>query len=326
MSRSSDICDKVKYVVFSSTRFIEEMPLLGGESATPVYSASMVRYFLSLKDIFSDWLLRKATEDADLKILSDALKALAFTLQDIITVFGKEWKISDFIQAGSAAMDAKMIDLQEALMKEFPEKANVIEESLSKLVFGESIIDGRVLFNNTKDKVLSSSVTHLNFYGKGLPCVKHRLGVYCHEEDDYALCAVWPWAGLYEAGHSENWQKALIGAALERYPQLEVLILLLHDRDFQEWAGKVGANKVSNDDLNGDKSFKNTKGTVISIPFVVFSHGDVLSQDALKKDTVIDCFNVASSMLKMSQKLYHFKMADMNNMVSKAYDSALEKL
>lgn len=61
--------------------------------------------------------------------------------------------------------------------------------------------------------------------------VSNRLGVYKKEDGEYALCAIYPWSGEFEDNHKELWERLLINVTREFYPNVESLVLMLHDRD-----------------------------------------------------------------------------------------------
>jgi hypothetical protein len=107
-------------------------------------------------------------------------------------------------------------------------KNNYQDPNKGKRCFSESH------YEELKDYELMSEKTYCDKWD-GVK-VKHRLGMYCKEEDEIAVCAIFPWMGDYEDNHDKLWTQMLVGSVLEFYHNVETIILVCHDMDFKLYA------------------------------------------------------------------------------------------
>lgn len=135
------------------------------------------------------------------------------------------------------------------------------------------------------NELMTTSVTHCDKQGA---LWKHRLGWYVKEEEEYAVCAVYPWMGEGAADHNEKWRSLLVNAVTDKFKDVGVkrIILVCHDKDFMGLDGRDGVVSI---DIN-ENGYYADQG--VSIPLVVFMHTNQLITSAFGGDkSVKDIYN-----------------------------------
>lgn len=163
------------------------------------------------------------------------------------------------------------------------------------------------VYNIKKDNDIDANVTHCD-KGDGAK-VKHRLGIYCNEQEDKAVCAIYPWIGERKADHDKKWIAALVGAVVDKYPKIKSLILVCHDKDFDQYDGW---DTIISDDYNQSISdkFKNKVDEIIKIPFAVFQHATASDIPNALKENVTKAYDIIEQYVSGHAKL---KKADSEN-------------
>ena len=197
-------------------------------------------------------------------------------------------------------------------------------------------------YDRFKDWILSGKTTHLNrdlteskgggsFLEEEKARLKHRLGIYHRENNEYAVTAIWPWAEEREKNHDINWRTVAVNAVKELYPKCEEIVLVMHDNDF-EWCQNKGEEK---DKIvfkrrplsNWNKSYEgeitpSEKDPLIS--FIVFQHnnGHVMNPLRKKEHAPKDVWKAIDKYLREVDK--KMSEADENGLIYKMHDSILE--
>lgn len=332
--------NKVRNVVFYSTRLIH--PYFSDKEHL-IPSNSLMDYFSSLqkddntKDEFSCWL------------------------SDLAFWFYYQQKLKDMCGAEDREKLEEILSEVTRTKNEDPHNTKSIEDCLesheneqdlfwkkASTIFIElqSDYDKNVinftpcLFDEYKEKLLSGKKTHLDrdfTESKNAGCnpdegkakLKHRLGIYHREDNEYAVAAVWPWpkGDTLEPNHDENWKAVAVKAIKELYPKCEEIFLVMHDNDFK-WCQKSGIEKnqivfkrrpLSNWDTDTKKDrCPSAEDPLIS--YIVFQHTNehVMGPIKQKEHAPKDVWHAIDKYLRDVIKT--LSEADMNKYIAVAHD------
>lgn len=235
--------DLVKKVVFYSTRQIH--PYFSDKEHL-IPSNSLIKYFSRLqkndntKDEFSCWL-------SDLAFLSYYQQKL----EDMCEEADRE-KLKEILSLVTQAKieDPHNIDSIVSCLESHDDKQDPFWDK-TRTIFGKLQNDYEddtfcfdpSLFDEYKERILSGEWTHLNRdlteskSAGGNPDeenakLKHRLGIYHREDNNYAVAAIWPWADDMEKDHDMNWRRVAVKTIQELYPKCEEIVLVMHAKDF----------------------------------------------------------------------------------------------
>lgn len=328
--------NKVKKVVFYSTRKIH--PYFSDEKHL-TQSNSLIEYFSKLeennekRDEFSIWL-------SDLAFLS----IFKQKLEEIVPDGREDYKeIFNIIAQTKNGNPHDINSISNYLEKhqnsegdEFWKNTSSIFIELLKQYSHNAICFKPCLFEEYGERILSGECTHLNRdlteskrsggnseYDKAK--VKHRLGIYHREKEEYAVAAIWPWAGSFEKEHDENWRKTAINAVKELYPCCEEIILVMHNKDF-DWCQQPGEEKdriVFKCRLWSDLA--KVADTVVPtfISYIIFQHDNGLVMNPLEnRENLPDNIWFAIDRYLRADKI--MRDADKDCLIAKNYDSLVE--
>lgn len=298
--------NRVKKVVFYSTRQIH--PYFSDREHL-FRCDSMIWYFSKLDDEFSHWL-------SDLAFLTEFLHRLEEN--------GKKFEQKDNNDIKKKLEEIRSIVYQSELMDIHKTRVNDLAIFLNKqkksdivnLFWNEAfqeyinLNNASILFepkhyddDKIRNQILSGKVTHLNrdlteiiINGGSSEVidnssrVKHRLGIYHKEEGEYAVAAVWPWpkGDTLEPNHDDNWKKVIVDAIKELYPNIDEIILVIHDWDLEEWKEKDQIvfrkrplSRINESDYYEDGLSSNDD---LCISLIVFQHTNGKVLEPLYKD------------------------------------------
>lgn len=293
--------NNVEKVIFISTRWIPQMSIWkkGQEKEDYakceeylVFSRSMTEYFYGLNDDCSRFL--KSTVETG-NLVTDVINNFLKKIQEMGI---SDYEIIISQNNGRAPQIIKLCDIlkPDFNYKEYTrQRTKIINSNILNESFGEQIkvilpkIDsqnaGEGDINSFDDEeILNRSfqndkkdISHLDI-PIGVKTIKKRVGLYKKEEDNYGLCAIWPWSGEYEkynndTNHDKEWGKTICKSILEFYPNAKEAILILHDRDFQEY------EKTGKDEVIGWNCDDNNK---LHYCLVVFRHNNIDIQNIIQ--------------------------------------------
>lgn len=283
-----------KKVVLFTIRDIEIKPLF--KDVEPKTTDSLISYFLSFSD-FGPWLISNVPSNVqedifDINSFKKTIEEKENEFNNAINELSSLFKDDEDKQFFSslyqelAKSDVNILLQKKALFQESMTDVTLSTES-QKTAYSmiNSILDTIKANQETKPvftidnyyDIRDIALNETNTYcdkGGGEVKVKHRLGMYSKEEDDNAVCAIYPWLGDYEEDHDESWTKMLVGSILAFYPKAETIILVCHDIDYKQFEGR---DFVVSKDINikgADNTYKYTFDKRISIPLVVFQHSN----------------------------------------------------
>ena len=328
----------VKKVVFYSTRQI--IPYFSEDHL--VQCDSMITYFSQLKDELSEWLSTQALLSEYLQIITEigpeSEQNGCKDVQEITNIVS-----SIVVRAKKEDPCGLLDDLtnrvaqynphEDQSTKTFWRVAYDLFVKLNKMYFND---DKRFLpahFEKHKDYVLSGKVTHLNIGSdeqKLEALLKYRLGIYHKEENEYAVAAIWPWAGEMEPNHNENWKNTIANAIREFYPQCDEILLAIHDNDFANLKDNekdailfVGKKVSKMNDQNAESdSASDVNDPRISL--IVFQHTNKnVLKPILKKDNEGGLYSTKEVWEEISRYLKRdsLREADNNDSVAQKHNS-----
>lgn len=333
--------DLVKKVVFYSTRYIH--PYFSDKKHL-IPSNSLINYFSRLqkndntKDEFSLWL-------SDLAFWS-------YFQQKLEDVCGDEdrEKLNEIRSIVTQIKNGNPHDTEliEKCLESHDNEQDLFRENASKLFIelqedddNNAIYFAPCLFDEYRETLLSGETTHLNRdlteskNVEGYPDeedakLKHRLGIYHREDNEYAVAAVWPWpkGDTLEPNHDENWKKAIADAIKELYPNSDEIILVIHDLDLKDWIGKdqivfkrrplshINSNSDFNEDILASSADPCTS-------LIVFRHDNrhVTSPIMKKEHTPKDVWYAIDKYLRDVFKI--LREADTNKCIANAHNNQM---
>lgn len=316
----------ISKAILLTIRGIEGSVLFATE---PVCSKPLFDFFIGLEDELTGWLKEQvipSEEPGDTCSTHPSFDKDAFLTDwkmqrdDLIPLVNGLEK--DFIDYTNAFDSGGFDSLQECLtyLSNLETEGNILYKRLSDFLRNHNItIPSQPqeaqgipefsdnVYNIKKDNDINATVTHCD-KGDGAK-VKHRLGIYCNEQEDKAVCAVYPWIGERKADHDKKWIAALVGAVVDKYPKIKSLILVCHDKDFDQYDGW---DTIISDDYNQSISdkFKNKVDEIIKIPFAVFQHATASDIPNALKENVTKAYDIIEQYVSGHAKL---KKADSEN-------------
>lgn len=292
--------DSVKKVVFYSTRQIHPY-FSDNEHLIP--SNSLINYFSRLQkdDEFSCWL------------------------SDLAFLFYYKQKLEHSCRPEDSEKLTEIRSIVEQTENEDPHNIKSIEDCLESHVneqdlfwknaytifckLQEDYVKDAIsfkpsLYDEYKERILTGKKTHLdrdlteskNAEGntdEEDARLKHRLGIYHKEDNEYAVAAVWPWpkGESLELNHDDNWETAIVGSIKELYPNCDEITLVIHDWDLEEWNDKDKivfykrplSQIINASDNNGELCARNTD---LCTSLIVFQHtnGNVIHPLLINKE------------------------------------------
>ena len=278
--------NNVKKVVFYSTRYIH--PYFSDEEHLKQCNC-LIEYFSGLK---------KSEEEVD--DFSQWLSDLAFLYEYRQKVMGI--KVTALNELLSDLYSEKKGEIQKMRNERLADILTERENENSYWITADNefnaLNDSPIVFEpkhyeEHQDWVLTGTTTHLNRTGEFLEGnkdarLKHRLGIYhkegTDEDKEYAVAAIWPWAGDKEFGHDQNWMAAILKTVCELYPHNEEIVLVIHDGDLERYAKRdkiVYAQKELSEKYD-ELQRQLTVNPIVS--FVVFQHTNDSVLSPLKVD------------------------------------------
>ena len=332
-----DMSNSVTKAVLFTIRDIENRDFFKGVIPNP--SQDLINYFLSREDGLTSWLNDYAhnyhaqkgenTKTSDEPPI-DKYKSISEDIQK---------NADDFEKANGCLFEDKsliekirdaqsLVDLQsiKASFLYVYERDSETERSKWEVIskFISQIPNYNSADNNNQQKTSKFTIedyrristlplnTQDNHCDKEGPLVRHRLGWYHKEDEDdkIAVCAVYPWAGETDVEHNEGWAKALLSTITIKYPSIESILLVCHDRDFSGFSGK--------DEVVTGGLFNKLKKEFSKLNrLIVFQHSNSTIIGALKKNKATDVFNAIENYAKGYNT---FKEADKENKNANAHE------
>lgn len=327
--------NNIKQAVLFTIRDIENREYFKGVSPEP--SQALINYFISLGDDLTSWLNEHAqkkdvVKNADepsidkFKSLSEDIQKNADEFEEAYEetsgnrVYSEERSLVESISNAQDLGELQAIkgsfleaynDFSEAdrskwdaihgFICQIPDvESSEIEDQQNSNVF--SLED----YNKLASTILDSNVTHCD---KEKPQVQHRLGWYHKEEDNTAVCAVYPWLGDIKKENNIRWASALLSTLKDEYPSLEKVLLVCHDRDYSGFSGK-------DEVVTGDLFEELSKVFPLLVGLIVFQHSNSTITGALNKNKACDVFTTIED---YSKGYYTIKKADEENENSEAH-------
>lgn len=334
---SQETDKNVKEAVLFTIRDIENEEFFKGVSPEP--SQALIDYFISLGDDLTSWLIEEAHKKDGINTADepsiDMYKSLSEDIQKNADEFEEAYKkVSgsrvcseelSLVESISNAQDLGKLQLIKenflSVYEDFPAEEQSRWEPIhcfiSQIPDAESLeieyqqnfsvfsLEDYNIFASTS---LNSNVTHCD---KEKPLVQHRLGWYHKEDVTTAVCAVYPWSGEMEEDHNKKWAKALISTLEEKYPSIESIILVCHDKDFSGFSGK---NEVVTGGLFTDLQEESKKLKSL----IVFQHNKSTIIGALKMNKAADIFKTIN---EYSTGYAKIQESDKNKLNAAAHDS-----
>lgn len=334
--------NNIKKVVFYSTRQIH--PYFSDKEHL-ISSNSLINYFSGLhkndgtRDNFSIWLSDLAflsfyqQKLEDLCVEEDSRK-----LNEILSIV-TQTKNKDPHDVDSIVNCLGSHDQEQDL---FWKKAIEIFSKLQDDYENDTISFEPSLFDEYKERILSGGMTHLNrdkteskSAGGNLEDdkakLKHRLGIYHREYEDYAVAAIWPWAEEMEEDHDMKWKTVAVNAIREIFPKCEEIYLVMHDKDFK-WCQKPGEKRdqivFKRRPLSNWN--KDTEGGVLTsaedllISYIVFQHDNEHVMGPIKKSehTPKEVWYAIGNYLREVDKI--LSEADEKGLIAEKHNSSVE--
>ncbi len=330
--------NEIEKVVFYSTRQIH--PFFS-DSKDLSKCDSMIRYFSILKKSeFSIWLSDLAflseywqkleeigEDDKDTRQKLDEIHSIIYPSQNVNPHEIRNKTLSIFLNSHKP-INGQVTDW-------FWDKAYEEYINLNR----SGIIFETKHFEEYKGRLLTVGTTHLNRDLTESNIEKddsdnietnslliHRLGIYHKEEDEYAVVAIWPWAGDMEPDHDKKWKETIMNSIKELYPKSKEIILVIHDNDFAE---------LNDDEKDKIISKKEHMSSCINpivvdnfdplVSLIVFQHTNENVLRPLKRDqekkTTYSPKQIWEAIDKYIEKYYLLINADKNNLTAKTHNS-----
>lgn len=321
--------NNIKQAVLFTIRDIENREYFKGVSPEP--SQALIDFFICLGDDLTSWLNEHAQKREVIKTADepsiDMYKSLSEDIQKNANEFEKAYEETfgnrafseerSLVESISNAQDlgelqfikGSFLSAYEDFSDEEQSRWEPIHSFICKIPDNESSeIESQQDSNNFSvedynkfaSTSLNSNVTHCD---KEKPLVQHRLGWYHKEEDNTAVCAIYPWVGDTKNENNCKWASALLSTLKDEYPSLEKVLLVCHDKDYNGFSGK-------DEVVTGDLFEELSKAFPLLGCLIVFQHSNSAITGALKKSKACDVYTAIEEYAK---GYYTIKKADVDN-------------